>query len=727
MKSILQYFLWCCLLHRIKLLFCSFFFFVSFVGFSYNVVNKPITVTQPDQTVLHLFATGDGFYNRLHDENNYTIVTDSNGYYVYGAVVNGELVPTSFIVGITDPLALGLLPGLNYNAENIQKIRNKRGADKTHACFMESTKSATKPSMKLAAESRFAASTMNPIVIFVKLKGGPDFKTTDDEYNVDFNTGANSLRKYYEWNSYNKLSITSTTIGGAKGKALPVFYQDPHEIGYYQPKTADNTKGFIDGDESWARERTLWINAIDAMKGKVPADLNLDQDGNDTIDMIFFVVSGGATGTLPMWPHRGWLNDVKIKINNKIPLDFFMCFDDDHDPALLSHETGHVLGAPDMYCDGSDTTLKVIEAVGHWELMANQTGLQQSMSAYVKWKYMGFINDIPEIKESGTYTLSPLGDTPQAFKFASTKANEFFVVEYRKKTTSSFESQIPGSGLVIYRVNTAVGGNTAANHVYELYAYREGGIDNKTPGPANDPKDNRDSHAFFSIESGRTAFNDNTSPSPFLSDGSSGGLYLYDIGSAGNTISFSFKEHCLAAVNKLDLTISSVRSIPSVIEAKTITTLGGVEFFSHSNETFKASKTTFTTGFHADAGSNFHTITVAYDGCKIQPIPSVLRLASAIVASSEQDVLATEESRASMNELKIYPNPSDGIIHFERIASHNSAGQLDVYNSTGNLIYHQDYLAPNTNTLELIGHPAGMYYLKIVSEEGVQSLPFIIK
>jgi hypothetical protein len=46
--------------------------------------NVPQTVAQPDGTVLHLFATGDEYYNWLHDADGYVVVRDSQtGYLVY--------------------------------------------------------------------------------------------------------------------------------------------------------------------------------------------------------------------------------------------------------------------------------------------------------------------------------------------------------------------------------------------------------------------------------------------------------------------------------------------------------------------------------------------------------------------------------------------------------------------------------------------------------------------
>ena len=67
---------------------------------------------QPDGTVLHLFATGDEYYNRLHDAAGFTVVRDARGWLVYASKVNGRLEATGLVVGRSDPAAAGLAAGL---------------------------------------------------------------------------------------------------------------------------------------------------------------------------------------------------------------------------------------------------------------------------------------------------------------------------------------------------------------------------------------------------------------------------------------------------------------------------------------------------------------------------------------------------------------------------------------------------------------------------------------
>ena len=66
--------------------------------------NIEVRLTQPDGQVINCFASGDEFYNYLHDANGFTIVLDDKGYYVYATKdAEGKVIPTSYIVNSVDP------------------------------------------------------------------------------------------------------------------------------------------------------------------------------------------------------------------------------------------------------------------------------------------------------------------------------------------------------------------------------------------------------------------------------------------------------------------------------------------------------------------------------------------------------------------------------------------------------------------------------------------------
>ena len=57
----------------------------------------PVKVTQPDGSSVVIRMHGDEFMNRMSTEDGYTVVLNEDGYYVYAALKNGSLVPTSYV------------------------------------------------------------------------------------------------------------------------------------------------------------------------------------------------------------------------------------------------------------------------------------------------------------------------------------------------------------------------------------------------------------------------------------------------------------------------------------------------------------------------------------------------------------------------------------------------------------------------------------------------------
>ncbi|MFA5405218.1 MAG: T9SS type A sorting domain-containing protein, partial [Ignavibacteria bacterium] len=103
-----------------------------------------------------------------------------------------------------------------------------------------------------------------------------------------------------------------------------------------------------------------------------------------------------------------------------------------------------------------------------------------------------------------------------------------FVVEFRRRALP-FENTIPGSGLLVYRINTLENGN-ANGPPDEVYVYRPGGTLTANGTPAS---------AHLNNLVGRTAINKATNPSPFLTNGQQGGLNIYNVTSADTLISFT--------------------------------------------------------------------------------------------------------------------------------------------------------------------------------------------
>ena len=512
--------------------------------------NIPMTVNQPDGTVLHCFASGDEFFNYLHDSNGYTIIQHpETGYYVYAEKQDGKLVATNYIAGVYDPASKGLEPYALISPEEWMARRQAR-----------------QMSNKLPQNREANHGTLNNLSIFIRFADDPEFSVSyssiDNMFN-DESENAISLRTYFRAASYGAIEIPTFFYPGHDGDAI-ISYQDIYPRSYYQPYNSNtNPNGYQGNSEAYDREFSLLERAVNYVNDyyPVPSDLNIDYDDDGYVDNICFIVKGNVDSwTSLLWPHQWNFYDRTVYINGKQAYNFNFQLSDATDyfnTSVMCHEMNHSLGAPDLY---HYTGQMLLRPVGPWDLMDINATPPQHCGAYMKMKYGHWIDEIPEITQSGTYTLNPISSatpTNVAYKIRSNDPNQFYVLEYRDNT-SLFETSLPGSGLLVYRIDTRFEGNqnySPGLGVYdEIYIFRPGG----TASANGDPY-----AAHFSSDVGRTEFSASTNPRPFLTNGAfDNDLRIYNITSAGSTISFSYGSECeppthlVASVENNDVALS---------------------------------------------------------------------------------------------------------------------------------------------------------------------------
>ena len=480
--------------------------------------NVPQVMVQPNGKIVHCLASGDEYHHWLHDSSNYTIVQDlQTGFYVYAVLLNGQLAPSPYVPGEVDPASAGLRTAVNISSYTWSTIRNKSlSGMPTNVRKVQNT------------------GLLNNIVIFVRFSDDVEFGDSLDFYDGLFNSsipGSISMRAYYEEASYAQLNIQSYFFPPPIGGAV-VSFQDSHARAYYRPfNAATNPSGYTsDIDGRW-RERNLVLNVLTGVSSQIPADLGLDNDNDGYVDNVCFVVAGSAEGWgAVLWPHMSTVHESGVVINGARVANFDFHLQaslKDNGVGVLCHEMFHSLGAPDLYHYNNDG----VEPVFMWDIMAHETNPPQHMGAYMKHRYGRWINSIPQIVTSGTYSLHPLAAANNnAFRIGSPNSmTEYFVLEYRRKT-GSFEASLPGEGLLVYRINTGLDGQgNSEGPPDEVYIYRPDGT-TMTNGNL--------SNACYSSNVGRTELNDATNPLSFLSDGQPGGLTIAGIGGADSIITF---------------------------------------------------------------------------------------------------------------------------------------------------------------------------------------------
>ncbi len=429
----------------------------------------PQILFQPNGDVLHVFATGDEFSNWLHDENGFVIIRDSHsGYYVYAEQVNSIVAPSEHIVGRSDPAQLGLEPFTPLTQDEYTEARKTFGPN-----------SGADPGNIVNAPT---TGTLNNIVIFIRFNDDTEFTDQISVYDQMFNSstsGDNSLYNFFKEASYNQLDVLSTNYPTTTGSTV-ISYQDSYNRNYYEPYDAiQNPTGYDGSTERRVREHALLQNAVNAVSSQIPANLNVDGDNDDYVDNVVFIVYGDANGwSNLLWPHKWALYTYDVRINGKRVWEYNFQLQihlGGSGVGVLCHEMFHSLGAPDLYVYPSEQPTDYWLPVGPWDLMAYTPNPPVHMGAYMKYQYGNWITSIPEITTSGTYALNPLTDvSDNCYKIQSPNTpSEYFVLEYRNEWMDVFEGSLPGSGLLVYRINE--GQENKTGPLFEVYIYRPDG------------------------------------------------------------------------------------------------------------------------------------------------------------------------------------------------------------------------------------------------------------
>ncbi|MCI8655010.1 MAG: hypothetical protein HFJ48_03945 [Clostridia bacterium] len=288
-----------------------------------------------------------------------------------------------------------------------------------------------------------------------------------------------SFKKYYEMQSYGKLSITTEIFPRQDGKV--VSYTDSHPMGYYLKYSQTNPIGYKDAEESLQRETELINNAVQYVSKQIEASgitaNELDTENNGIVDAISFFIDGcGVTTTNISWGDLLWSHKtdnygVNATILGKkvIPYNIIYTYDYTETAGVFSlnrgtygtiiHEFGHTLGYVDLYRFGQSQS----KPVGFYDIMGNAIGSNpQNFLTYFTSEYYNETNwhqPLPEINETtqGITLYKPnFIDTNEkrAIKITTHESSEeYFIIEYHEKQNTYDTSAADESGIIIYRVN----------------------------------------------------------------------------------------------------------------------------------------------------------------------------------------------------------------------------------------------------------------------------------
>lgn len=371
-----------------------------------------------------------------------------------------------------------------------------------------------------------------------------------------FNGSDNSLKDYYEEISYGKISVNS--FFPLSGETFFV-YRAAKSRSYYKSITQDTAPY-----TRYKVESELLNAAVEAADGYFDySGKVLDANSDGYVDSVTFMVSGGYDNTDQnswgglLWPHA-WELDTLSKLSGKqtsalngITVNrFTLNFVEAADAGLLCHETGHVLGMPDLYHYDYDTDRI---QVGKWDLMHLNNSVPQYPTSYLRYKYLDVLNEnqVENITESGTYTLKPVSLCNEtdivAYRMVISEYESIWI-EYRSDRAGVYDSELPGSGLVVYRVNSKAEGNVDGRYQNtrfpdEVYVYRPTVA---TTGTLRNKELTNLNYAFLSPDNGfftslgkTTTLTKYDEETIFLTDGSNTGITVRPLSKSETEIIFT--------------------------------------------------------------------------------------------------------------------------------------------------------------------------------------------
>lgn len=314
--------------------------------------------------------------------------------------------------------------------------------------------------------------------------------------NLIFGTSTGTVNHYYQTVSYGNLDIVTLDLPSSTGwftapQNYSYYVNNNYGLGYYPQNAQKLAEDVIN----------LADNAVDYSK--------YDNDGDGYADALFIIHSGtGAEysgSNQDIWSHKWWTHSV-LNLDGVNLWEYTMepeFWDTPGDMTLgvFCHELGHMLfDLPDLYDTDDDS-----EGLGNWSLMAggswngpNSLGGSPAFPDAYSHIRMGYVS--PAIIESNMTNVSIPAKESSAtvyklWKYAQSGA-QYFLVENRQQT--SYDSYLPGNGLLIFHVETATGnqnnqwypGHTSYGHYLVALEQADGDYDleqNLNRGDSGDP------------------------------------------------------------------------------------------------------------------------------------------------------------------------------------------------------------------------------------------------
>lgn len=408
-------------------------------------------VLQPDGTSVTLRLCGDEWQHYTTTADGYTVVQDQQGYYVYAALQDGLLVPTTQVARDADQRTAAEQAWLAGTQKHLAALIPDD--------MLQLRQQLAQQQQQTLAHRRagtYDYSKFKGLIILVEYN---DRKFFRDDYKTIINDMVNKEGYTGYDNEVYTGSVYDYFYDNSGGKFKPHFdVAGPYTINYSQYAA--------NGHKDAAQLIQAAINAADA-----DVDYSLyDGDGNNKVDLVFLIFAGHGANYVKndqrlLWPHRSTTSGTKdgIQLRDYVCTTELYGVEGAFDPPKLDgigticHEFSHVLGLPDFYDTDYEKGGGQSHHPGRWSVMSegcylNRDRTPAGYSLYERYS-VGFIDEPEVISQAGSYTLAPLPLSLTGYRINSAVDNEFFLFENRQKDAFRWDAYLPGSGMLVHHVD----------------------------------------------------------------------------------------------------------------------------------------------------------------------------------------------------------------------------------------------------------------------------------
>jgi immune inhibitor A len=369
-----------------------------------------------------------------------------------------------------------------------------------------------------------------------------------------FYDNTSSLRDYYREVSYNRFTISQAS-------EITSWFRIQRDYSYF----IGDSFGFYPGAFPQNAQGIVW--AACSLADPTVNFAQFDEDGNDTVDIVFVVHAGpGAEEGFSGYTHHVWSHQWQLSgtgtgcpgaylSNDGVYVDYYSMEPERFEQytgritvGVFAHEFGHILGLPDLYDTDYSTN-----GIGSFGLMgagswgrAGVRDLPGSSPAHLcAWsKYqLGFV--IPTalsrigVNRLEDQNIACAADNAVSYRLLEDPSGpdwdypgtvgEYFLVENRFRT--GFDNSLPGDGLLILHVDDSRANNSNEEHPLVGIMQADGDPDFLLTdlGSASDLWQDR-----------VYGFGDTSKPSSLDYAGNPTGVWVYDIGPADSVMTASF-------------------------------------------------------------------------------------------------------------------------------------------------------------------------------------------